>query len=125
MSARFYPRLILLLLPLTLLSPSVVFAQELFGTQIATNVEIDEEALPGDILVLTGERIVKATAPYDHTLFGVVVENSAVVLNQETSKTASVLSQGEAQIKVSAKNGSIQVGDFITSSNDPGVGQKA
>lgn len=112
---------------LSLLFPSLVFAQELSGGQIATNVEVtDSAASAGDILSITADdSLVRANTAYDSNLFGVVVAEPSIVLNKETAKTVSVLSQGEAWVKVSTKNGNIEVGDFITSSDESGVGQKA
>ncbi len=106
---------------------SIASAQELTGGQIATNVEVsDSGASTGDILSITSDdTLVRASSAYDQNLFGVVVEDPAIVLNKETDKTVSVLSQGEAQVKVTNKGGDITVGDFITSSDEAGVGQKA
>jgi hypothetical protein len=105
---------------------SFAYGQELTG-QVATNVEVaDSQASAGDILSITSnDTLVRSSSSYDKNLFGVVVEDPAMVLNKETDKTASVLSQGEAQVKVTNKGGDITVGDLITSSDEAGVGQKA
>ena len=61
----------------------------------------------------------------DSNLFGIVVENPSVVLNKETATTLPVISYGESLVRVNNKSGQISQGEFITSSSDPGVGQKA
>ena len=108
-------------------SPSLINAQELSGGQIATNVEVsDSEAAVGDLLSITSDdTLVRASSAYDRNLFGVIAEDPAVVLNAETSTTKPVIYEGEVQVKVSTKNGNIEVGDFITSSTEAGVGQKS
>ena len=127
MSAQNYLNLITLSSLIALVFPNVSYAQEISGAQIATNVEVDDSNIKaGDILSITPEnKIIKSSVAYDKKIFGVVVEDPAIVLNKETSKTIASLSQGEAQVKVSTKNGNIQVGDFITSSDEAGIGQKA
>lgn len=110
-----------------LLTPSFAFAQELTGGQIATNLEVDDsDASAGDILSITAsDTLLRSSSAYDTNIFGVVVTDPAVVLNAETDATKSIISSGEAEVKVSTANGSIEVGDFITSSPESGVGQKA
>lgn len=116
-----------LLTAVLLSSPSLVVAQDLTGGQIAVNLEVDDTgATAGDILSITQDnRLVRSSTPYDKNIFGVVVADPDIVLNKETDTTLSVLSQGETEVKVSGKKGNIEVGDFITSSDEPGVGQKA
>lgn len=120
--------LITLLISLALLFlPTNTLAQELSGGQIATNVEVsDSDAAVGDLLSITPDNtIVRSSSAYDKNLFGVIAEDPAVVLNAETSTTKPVIYEGEVRIKVSTKNGNIEVGDFITSSTEAGVGQKS
>ena len=105
---------------------SAIFGQELRSGQIASNVEVnDPQAQTGDILTMSGDKLVRATKPLDSNLFGVVVENPSVVLNKETATTLPVISYGESLVRVNNKSGQISQGEFITSSSDPGVGQKA
>jgi F0F1-type ATP synthase membrane subunit c/vacuolar-type H+-ATPase subunit K len=63
---------------------------------------------------------------YDSALFGVVTEDPALAMEDIALENRSfVVSGGEAFVKVSAINGDIAKGDFITSSEIPGVAQKA
>ncbi len=109
------------------LNHSFVFAQVLTGGQIAKNFEVDDKNIqPGDILSLTTDsKIVRSTGEYDQNIFGVAVQDPAAVLNVQTKTTVPVISQGEAEVRVSAAAGNIEVGDFITSSDQAGVGEKA
>jgi len=103
-----------------------VAGEELKSGQIASNVEIaDSQAAAGDILSKSEKGLVRASTPYDRNLFGVVVEDPSVVLNKASKNTLPVISYGETLVKVSSENGEVRRGDFITSSANPGVGQKA
>ena len=120
--------IISLTLPAVLLAglSTPLVAAELQSGQIANNVEVaDSEASGGDILSKGSEGLVRSEAAYDPNLFGVVVENPSIVLNQETSVSLPVISYGESLVNVSNQNGDIKRGDFISSSSKAGVGQKA
>ena len=102
------------------------FAQELRTGQIATNMEVkDASAKTGDIVSKSNEGLVKSKAAYDKNLFGVVVENPNVVFNKPAVGLTPVISYGETLVRVSDRGGKIKSGDFITSSKQTGVGQKA
>ncbi len=102
----------------------IVLAQDL--SLIASNFEVaDPETKPGNIITKSEEGLIRATVPYDPNLFGVVTESSLIVFNKETTSTLSIVTWGETLIKVNSINGEIKRGDFITSSNSAGVGQKA
>jgi hypothetical protein len=120
--------LVCLTLPVILLAgfSSLVKADDLQSGQVASNVEVtDSGAGAGDILSKGGGGLTRSTEAYDRNIFGVVVENPSIVLNQETPTTMPVISYGEALVNVSNQNGEIQRGDFVTSSSKAGVGQKS
>jgi len=82
----------------------------------------------GDLVsIVEGKKIVKAFVPYDKRLIGVVSENPAITLgsdlNNENSRAVALV--GRVFAKVSLKNGEIEIGDFLTSSEIEGVAQKA
>lgn len=105
---------------------TLVSAQESQGGEIARNLEVaDPKTTAGDIVSQSEGSLTRSSEAYDRNLFGVVVENPSVVLNQATSKTKPVISYGEALVSVSNENGEIKRGDFVTSSSVPGIGQKA
>jgi hypothetical protein len=93
---------------------------------IAQNLEIKEEnAQKGEILCVKKEGIFRCDTPYDENIVGVLGERPILVFGKKTTTSLPVISYGEALVKVSTQNGKIKRGDFITSSNKPGVGQKA
>lgn len=105
----------------------VVNAQSGFnGPNIAVNLEVkDMEAKSGNIISVSGDGLVRSNKAYDPQIFGVVVDNPAIVFNRSSATTRAIISYGEAKVLVSDKNGKIVSGDPITSSDLPGVGQKA
>ena len=113
---------------LSLLSafPSVLYAQEFDPGSIATNTPIvDKEAKAGDVLSKAEAGLVRSDADYDKNMFGVVVENPSIVLNKPSSDTVPVISYGEVLVTVGNKKGEIKRGDFVTSSDVPGLAVKA
>jgi hypothetical protein len=93
---------------------------------IATYYKIvDPKTEPGDIISRTEKGLEKAKKPYDPNLFGVIVEKPSIAWGKSTTSTRPVIFYGKAYVKVSNINGTIKKGDFITSSEIPGVGQKA
>ena len=102
----------------------IVFAQEL--PLIARNLEIaDPEVMIRDIVSQAEEGLVRASTPYDKNIIGVTAEDPIMVFGKETPTTLPIISFGEALTKVSNVGGKIKKGDSITSSDRPGVGQKA
>ncbi len=85
----------------------------------------DPEIEAGNIISEIEEKLVKSSSPYSKDIVGVVVEESAISFNRQATSTALVASQGKALVKVSNLNGEIKTGDYITSSDNPGIGQRA
>ena len=74
---------------------------QISNTGTVTNVEIDDsEAVPGDILSVTAEGIVRSSTPYDANVFGVVVSSPVVSTGQRTVTSVPVLSAGRALVNV-------------------------
>jgi hypothetical protein len=93
---------------------------------IAQYFEIkDPEIKKGDIVSLRNKEIYRSNVPYDENIAGVIGENPILVFGKETTTTLPVVSYGKTLVRVTNQNGEIKKGDFITSSNRPGVGQKA
>lgn len=102
----------------------IVLAQEL--PLIARNLEVvDPEAEVGDIVSQTNEGIWRSNIPYDENITGVVGEIPIMVFGKPTTTTLPIVSYGKTLTRVSNINGEIKKGDFITSSEKSGVGQKA
>lgn len=114
----------ILILTLALLSiGSVVTAQSV--SQTASNLKVaDPEAEPGDIITKSDLGLVRAEAPYDKNIIGVIGKKPAIVFNKPGTSTLPIVTQGEVMVKVSDANGEVEKGDYVTSSNKPGVGQK-
>lgn len=115
------------LLALLLFSSNLVFAQErpsLGG--VAVNIEItDSEAGNGDILSVSADNFARSTVAYDNKMYGVIVEAPVISVELKGDNTKSVITSGQALVKVTNAGGNIAAGDFITSSTTAGVGQKA
>ncbi len=95
------------------------------GTAISVVVE-DQNVAPGDIISYRDGKYVKSSAAYDQAMFGVVTNEPALEIdNTNLQNSVFVVSEGEAFVKVSTVNGEIKKGDFITSSDIAGAGQKA
>ncbi len=102
----------------------VVHAQDL-SNGTAIGLQITEKVKDGDIITSSNEGYRRARSPYDPQIFGVVSLNPAVYFKNSTQKNEiPVISAGVAEVRVSSANGNIKAGDFITSSGNPGVGQR-
>lgn len=102
----------------------VVFAQGF--PLIARNLEVvDPEVEVGDIISQTKDGLFRSSIPYDENIIGAVGETPILVFGKPSPTTLPIVSFGETLTKVSNVNGEIKKGDFITSSNKAGVGQKA
>ncbi|OGD96076.1 hypothetical protein A3F02_03195 [Candidatus Curtissbacteria bacterium RIFCSPHIGHO2_12_FULL_38_9b] len=103
------------------------FAQELptLGG-VAVNVEVaDDQAAEGDIISIVEGKLQRSSEEYDIKMYGVIVASPVLSVAPKSDTTKSVITSGSAQVKVSAQTEAIKTGDFITTSQNPGVGQKA
>lgn len=108
-----------------LVTPAVALAQGL-PKGVAENLQVvDQEIAAGNIVAQTDNGIVRTTTSYEAKMFGVAVDSPIIVIHEKSNTTRAIVTSGEANVRVSAKNGGIKVGDFITSSDIPGVGMKA
>lgn len=100
-------------------------AQDLSGGT-AVGILIKDKVINGAIITTTSTGYRLATSPYDPQMFGVVNTNPAFYIkNLNSPKDTPVMNTGHVEVLVSSQNGNIAVGDLITSSTVPGVGQKA
>ena len=100
------------------------FAQDL-SNGTAIGLHVIDKIQDGDIITSSTKGYKLSTTPYDSQIFGVVSLQPAVYFKDATAKNETpVISSGEVLVRVSSKNGTIQAGDFITSSTNPGVGEK-
>ena len=97
---------------------------------------------PGDVVMFvnqdtTSPTVRKSTKPYEATVVGVVSTNPGLVFDNGETHIAGDNTQlitadktvvalvGRVPVKVSMENGTIAVGDALTSSSKPGVAMKA
>jgi hypothetical protein len=115
---------ILLIIFSFLIFNNLVFATGL--SFIAKNLEVaDPEAKTGDIISQTEKGLFRSSISYDENIIGVVGEKPILVFGKENPQTLPIVSFGETSVRVTNLNGEIKRGDFITSSEKPGLGQKA
>lgn len=110
----------LFLLVLFLVSVPVVQAND-FGVSIDINF-----GDVGDVIVAKDGKFILSNSSYDPNIYGVIADTPIIGI-QNTLLTSSkmVSTYGQAVVKVSSVNGEIKKGDYLTSSDVPGVAQKA
>lgn len=86
-------------------------------------LDVGEE---GSIVSFKNATYELSKVPYDSGIIGVISNSSVLSLEDiNLTQAKSVATSGEASVRITTRSGAIKVGDFITSSNVPGVGQKA
>jgi hypothetical protein len=106
---------------------NTAFAQTSAVSPSAITLSVSNaDAKEGDVISFTNGIYSLSTKSYDENIFGVVVNSSAITLEDQNNTAGKLLSSyGEVLVNISAANGPISSGDYITSSATPGVGQKA
>lgn len=106
---------------------SPVFAADPLSEGIAIDLEIDGKLLPeGSIISLINGKYRLSNIPYDGSVYGIITDHPSILFKDLASaKKRPVITMGKAIVRVSTVNGLIKVGDLITTSAIPGVGQKA
>ena len=84
----------------------------------------DTEAVDGDILVTGENGLSRASIVYDAKLFGVLQNQPLVVYRETNTQKKPVIRSGQAYVNITTLNGAINYGDYITSSQIAGKGQK-
>jgi len=93
------------------------------AVSIATENNAGEE---GNIVSYAEGKYSLSKKPYDSTMFAVIVSSPSLSLvDKNLPQYKLVSSFGETLVTVTAKNGDIKEGDLVTSSDTPGVAQKA
>lgn len=86
----------------------------------------DKEALDGDIVSWTADKgLQRSSYPFDTRVFGVIQTTPVMVYKRVDNTGLPVTRAGTAQVNVTTIAGPIKVGDYITTSEIPGKGQKA
>jgi hypothetical protein len=104
----------------------IVKAQQT-SSGVADSAEFtNSDVTDGQIVCSTTSGLAACKNEYDVNMAGVYVTNPALwVENKALFNGKPVISSGKAYVQVSNSGGEINIGDFITSSNKPGIGQKA
>ncbi|QQG47493.1 MAG: hypothetical protein HY044_00115 [Candidatus Woesebacteria bacterium] len=106
---------------------SVKAQQEATSSGIAIPTTIDDSPVTSGNIVCSSKSGYKlCRASYDSSIYGVVNTIPSVSLGQVSSdKDSYVIVSGVVTVTVSSANGGITQGDLITTSDKPGIGQKA
>ena len=104
-----------------------VSAQAESDLGVAIPIPIVGEVESGDLICSDGQGFVRCTQEYSPSLYGVMTTTPSAefILENPTESTFPVVSSGRMIARVSAVNGNINAGDFVTSSTTAGVGMKA
>ena len=107
-------------------SVQLVHADDVSSIGIATYMDVGVQVEDGDIISGTGKGYILSKITYDPQVVGVVASKPAIALKTEPNqKGVPVVNVGTVSVKVSGSNGNIKQGDYVTSSETPGVGMKA
>ena len=118
--------LLITIITLILNAPTRAAAQTQ-AIDIASMYEIeDQDASDGDILMYSPEgKLVRANVAYSPKMFGILQDKPLVIYNSGVENTKPVVRSGTAQVNVTNGGGEIKTGDYITTSSNPGKGQKS
>jgi len=106
-----------------LLGANIYAQTAITGVGIATPIE--GEVKDGDVICADKDTFVLCETEYDSSIYGVVNSSASAAFVSDQQNTYSVVNSGNVSTRVTAKNGNIEVGDLLTSSNTPGVAEKA
>ncbi len=117
---------IVFLLSFAILIPKIIYAQiQSSGMAISIPI-VDKNAKDGSIISSFPDGFRLSKIAYDPSIYGVISENPALSLQDSALENSKlVISQGKGLVQVSTANGAIKINDLITSSDAPGIGQKA
>lgn len=94
---------------------------------LGTSVAVEETDIEdGDIISLVDGIFQLSQSPFDPAILGVVSAEPALALTTDgVARQVTIVSSGNAPVRVSTINGEIKKGDFITTTIIPGIGGKA
>jgi F0F1-type ATP synthase membrane subunit c/vacuolar-type H+-ATPase subunit K len=79
----------------------------------------------GDIICSEEGGLILCDEDYQPSIYGVITSNPSLAFESPDFDGPLAVTSGDAVVRVSTINGAIAVGDLITTSKTPGVGQKA
>ncbi|KKU55708.1 hypothetical protein A3C34_03075 [Candidatus Amesbacteria bacterium RIFCSPHIGHO2_02_FULL_48_21] len=84
------------------------------------------EVVDGDIICNAPEGMKPCLTAYDVGIVGVYTQKPGIILeNTKLFNGKAIVTFGKANVRVSVADGVIKKGDFVTSSEKPGLGQRA
>ena len=92
---------------------------------VAIPIQIEGDTQGGDIICSEEGGLTLCNEIYQPSMYGVITEEPPIALESPDFDGPLAITTGEAIVRVSTINGTIAVGDIVTSSETPGVGQKA
>ena len=97
------------------------------SASVAFSISVDEDGVvDGDIICAAQQGNIRCSNSYDSSMFAVVTSSPAVSIEDfEVENGVFVMGKGIANVRVSTQGGEIKDGDFLTTSEIPGVAQKA
>lgn len=108
------------------LFPQRTYAQGLFPGLGATTPVVDTEVTRGDIVCVYPDGVARCKEAYSQSMYAVVADITAAAFEDMTEPDQPIIiSTGRGVVRVTAANGNITRGDFVTTSDAPGIGQKA
>jgi len=118
--------LVFIIFNLFFIFKSVAIAQ-ITSSGIAVSAPVvDSDAQDGDIICTYPEGNVRCNLDHDTSMFGVISDSPAASIeDRDQTSPRLIVSSGVVTVRVSGANGNITEGDFVTTSETPGVGQKA
>jgi len=105
------------------------------SADVAERINTSEWVGAGNVVEIDPEHpgfFCKSSSPYSRRVAGIISTSPGVVLGNKTDSTADAWDDnrpvlaiaGRVPVKVSAENGSIEVGDLLVSSSTPGVAMR-
>ena len=118
---------IIIIISITIIT--IIFASptraQVPAIDVASTYDItDENVIDGDILMYSDSGLILANVAYTNKIFGVLQDTPLAVYKSEGDNKKPVVKGGVANVNVTNGNGVIKKGDYITSSSNPGKGQK-
>ncbi len=96
------------------------------GQGVAVAMSVAGDVVDGDVVCNYAGEIKRCNTAYDSNIYGVYVAEPALALeNLSLTGAKAVASSGKAYVRVSDASGQVKKGDYVTSSDKEGIGQKA
>jgi F0F1-type ATP synthase membrane subunit c/vacuolar-type H+-ATPase subunit K len=96
------------------------------GGTIGTRIIMEkQDVYDGDVISLQKGKYKLSPDAYDSTMVGVINSQATIIIGEETSENNHTLvASGTALVRVSTIQGEIRKGDFVTSTQIPGIAGK-